>query len=196
MRTTEFPARWRLVLTLMLLAALATGCAGANPSSNTGSRREAAGPPQTTTPRKLTAAIQGDPHTVFEQFNPSGTVKGVAALEHLVHADLYREDTAGTMYPVLAEAVPTAENGLWNLLPDGRMETTWRIRENARWHDGQPITPDHGGPVRGLVPRLYAWKSAKWIRGIELVAEDQPGYWERGGYHLHGDPWKEERFRE
>src|SRR4051812_40607263 len=56
-------------------------------------------------------------------------------------------------------------------------------------HDGEPICAEHGGPVRGLVPRLYAWKSAKWIRGIELVARDQPGYWERGGYHLHGDPW-------
>jgi DMSO/TMAO reductase YedYZ molybdopterin-dependent catalytic subunit len=63
-------------------------------------------------------------------------------------------------------------------------------------HDGQPITIEHGGPVRGLVPRLYAWKSAKWICGIELVARDQPGYWERGGYHLRGDPWQEQRFRD
>ena len=66
----------------------------------------------------------------------------------------------------------------------------------ADLHDSQPITADHGGPVRGMVPRLYAWKSAKWICGIELVAEDQPGYWERGGYHLRGDPWAEQRFRE
>jgi DMSO/TMAO reductase YedYZ molybdopterin-dependent catalytic subunit len=66
----------------------------------------------------------------------------------------------------------------------------------ADLHDGQPIAAEHGGPVRGMVPQLYAWKSAKWIRGIELVAYDQPGYWERGGYHMHGDPWKEQRFRE
>lgn len=66
----------------------------------------------------------------------------------------------------------------------------------ADTHDGQPIAPDHGGPVRGVVPRLYAWKSAKWIRGIELVEEDQPGYWEVNGYHLRGDPWTEQRFRE
>jgi DMSO/TMAO reductase YedYZ molybdopterin-dependent catalytic subunit len=59
----------------------------------------------------------------------------------------------------------------------------------ADLHDGEPITPDHGGPVRGMVPRLYAWKSAKWISGIELVEKDQAGYWERGGYHMHGDPW-------
>jgi DMSO/TMAO reductase YedYZ molybdopterin-dependent catalytic subunit len=61
-------------------------------------------------------------------------------------------------------------------------------------HDGEPISLDHGGPVRGMVPQLYAWKSAKWIRGIELSANDKPGYWERGGYHNHGDPWTEERF--
>ena len=66
----------------------------------------------------------------------------------------------------------------------------------ADTHDGQPIAADHGGPVRGMVPQLYAWKSAKWICGIELVEHDQPGYWERGGYHLRGDPWLEQRFRE
>ncbi len=63
-------------------------------------------------------------------------------------------------------------------------------------HDGELIPPDHGGPVRGMVPQLYAWKSAKWICGIELVEHDQAGYWERGGYHMRGDPWVEERFRE
>ncbi len=63
-------------------------------------------------------------------------------------------------------------------------------------HDGEPISLEHGGPVRGMVPLLYAWKSAKWIRGIELVAVDRPGYWEQGGYHLRGDPWTEQRFRD
>lgn len=63
----------------------------------------------------------------------------------------------------------------------------------ADLHDGEPISADHGGPVRAMVPRLYAWKSAKWVRGIELSAFDKPGYWERAGYHNHGDPWTEER---
>ncbi|MDX2032540.1 MAG: sulfite oxidase-like oxidoreductase [Blastocatellia bacterium] len=65
----------------------------------------------------------------------------------------------------------------------------------ADTHDGQPISIDHGGPVRGMVPQLYAWKSAKWIRAIEFVAEDRAGYWEDGGYHMLGDPWREQRFR-
>jgi DMSO/TMAO reductase YedYZ molybdopterin-dependent catalytic subunit len=65
----------------------------------------------------------------------------------------------------------------------------------ADTHDGQPLPAEHGGPVRLVVPRLYAWKSAKWVKGLELLPEDQAGFWERGGYHMHGDPWKEERFR-
>jgi len=60
--------------------------------------------------------------------------------------------------------------------------------------DGADITPEHGWPLRGLVPKLYLWKSAKWIRGIELRATDAPGFWEQNGYHMRGDPWNEERF--
>jgi DMSO/TMAO reductase YedYZ molybdopterin-dependent catalytic subunit len=62
-------------------------------------------------------------------------------------------------------------------------------------HDGEPLTPEHGGPLRLVVPRLYAWKSAKWLRGLEFVAADQPGTWEQAGYHPHGDPWTQERHR-
>lgn len=60
--------------------------------------------------------------------------------------------------------------------------------------NGEPIAPDHGWPLRLVVPRLYAWKSAKWVRGVEFLARDQPGFWERNGYHHRGDPWAEERF--
>lgn len=65
----------------------------------------------------------------------------------------------------------------------------------ADTHDGEPIPIEHGGPVRGMIPGLYAWKSAKWIRGIEFVKTDRAGYWEDGGYHMVGDPWTEQRFR-
>ena len=61
-------------------------------------------------------------------------------------------------------------------------------------HNGQPLAPEHGGPLRGLVPALYFWKSAKWVRGIEFVSGDRPGFWEMYGYHMHGDPWTEERY--
>jgi DMSO/TMAO reductase YedYZ molybdopterin-dependent catalytic subunit len=65
-------------------------------------------------------------------------------------------------------------------------------------HDGEPIPPDHGGPVRLIVPQLYAWKSAKWIKRLTFIENDSPGFWERGGYHMRGNPWvgqDGERFR-
>lgn len=65
----------------------------------------------------------------------------------------------------------------------------------ADTHDGEPINADHGGPVRLMIPKLYAWKSAKWLKRLSFVADDAPGYWEKLGYHDHGDPWTEERFR-
>jgi len=61
-------------------------------------------------------------------------------------------------------------------------------------YDGKPLEPDHGYPLRLLVPKKYFWKSAKWLRGIEFMAGDRPGFWERNGYHMEGDPWREERF--
>ncbi|HYL51903.1 MAG TPA: sulfite oxidase-like oxidoreductase [Acidimicrobiia bacterium] len=61
-------------------------------------------------------------------------------------------------------------------------------------YDGKPLPPDHGGPARLVVPHLYFWKSAKWIRAIRVVAEDRPGFWESNGYHIRGDYWKEERY--
>ena len=61
-------------------------------------------------------------------------------------------------------------------------------------HDGQPLAPEHGGPLRLVVPRLYGWKSAKWVNGLEFLPSDKPGFWEQNGYHMYGDPWKEERF--
>ncbi len=63
-------------------------------------------------------------------------------------------------------------------------------------HDGEPLTIEHGGPARLIVPQLYAWKSAKWLRAIEFLDRDRAGFWERNGYHMHGDPWREERFGE
>jgi DMSO/TMAO reductase YedYZ molybdopterin-dependent catalytic subunit len=61
-------------------------------------------------------------------------------------------------------------------------------------YDGKPLTPEHGYPLRLLVPKKYFWKSAKWLRGLEFMKGDKPGFWERNGYHMEGDPWREERF--
>lgn len=61
-------------------------------------------------------------------------------------------------------------------------------------HDGRPLSPEHGGPLRLVVPKLYGWKSAKWVSGVELMAENRRGFWEERGYHLRGEPFAEERY--
>jgi DMSO/TMAO reductase YedYZ molybdopterin-dependent catalytic subunit len=71
------------------------------------------------------------------------------------------------------------------LAPEALLVDTW---------NGKPLAVDHGGPVRVIVPHLYAWKSAKWVVGIELLPEDRRGFWEENGYHTYGDPWREQRF--
>jgi DMSO/TMAO reductase YedYZ molybdopterin-dependent catalytic subunit len=75
-------------------------------------------------------------------------------------------------------------------LPDVRGGKAWIAYE----YDGKPITPEHGGPARLLVPHLYFWKSAKWVRGLKLVAQNKAGFWESLGYHDYGDPLKEQRY--
>ena len=74
-----------------------------------------------------------------------------------------------------------------NDLVDGKAWVVWL-------YNGLPLTSHHGGPVRLLVPHLYFWKSAKWVRGLELMETNERGFWERYGYHNDGDPWKEERY--
>jgi len=73
------------------------------------------------------------------------------------------------------------------------------LRGGKAWiaygYDGAPLAPEHGGPARLLVPHLYFWKSAKWVRGLELREQDAPGFWEGYGYHDYGDPWREQRYQ-
>jgi DMSO/TMAO reductase YedYZ molybdopterin-dependent catalytic subunit len=72
-------------------------------------------------------------------------------------------------------------------LTDGK---AWVVHTFA----GEPLESEHGGPARLLVPALYFWKSAKWVRGLTFTSDDEPGFWEAAGYHNHGDPWKEQRY--
>lgn len=85
-----------------------------------------------------------------------------------------------------------AENGFTTNLPLADLDRPANLL--ATTHDGEPLPAEHGGPVRLLVPHLYFWKSAKWVRGFELLEEDYPGFWEQNGYHMRGDPWAEERY--
>jgi len=126
-----------------------TACAPARSTAPSGgSEPEARSGP----PRRFTAAIRGDPHTVYQKLNPRSNIPGIDDLERLVNAGLTVMDPEGNLQPRLAEAVPTIENGFWRLFADGRMETTWRIREGARWQDGEPFTADD------LVFTAQAWR--------------------------------------
>jgi DMSO/TMAO reductase YedYZ molybdopterin-dependent catalytic subunit len=73
------------------------------------------------------------------------------------------------------------------------------LQDGKAWvafaYGGEPLAPEHGGPARLLVPHLYFWKSAKWVRGLEIMPRDRPGFWESLGYHDYGDPWREQRYQ-
>jgi DMSO/TMAO reductase YedYZ molybdopterin-dependent catalytic subunit len=99
-------------------------------------------------------------------------------------------DTAGIQSDA-THVMGVAEYGYTANLP---LEDALRDESMVVWdYDGEPIEPIHGGPVRLLVPNLYFWKSPKWLRGIELMNADKPGFWERNGYHMYGDPFLEQR---
>ena len=111
-----------------------------------------------------------------------------------------RHDLEGRSVDTLLDGVETsaefviawADGGYTTNLPleDLRDGRAWVAFE----YDDAPLDPEHGGPARLLVPHLYFWKSAKWVRGLELKLEDEPGFWETYGYHNYGDPWQEQRY--
>jgi DMSO/TMAO reductase YedYZ molybdopterin-dependent catalytic subunit len=100
-------------------------------------------------------------------------------------------DRAGAL-PQASHVVVRAEQGFTANLPiedfaaEGNL-LAWR-------YDGEELAAEHGWPLRLVVPHLYFWKSVKWVRGIDLLDHDEPGFWERNGYHLRGDPWEEQRY--
>jgi DMSO/TMAO reductase YedYZ molybdopterin-dependent catalytic subunit len=95
-------------------------------------------------------------------------------------------DTAAEFVMVFSDGGYTTNLPLDDLLG----KKAWVVFE----YDGQPLHPEHGGPVRLLVPHLYLWKSAKWVRGLTLQKEEHPGFWESNGYNMRGDPWLEQRY--
>jgi DMSO/TMAO reductase YedYZ molybdopterin-dependent catalytic subunit len=131
-------------------------------------------------PRRETAC---DIHCVTRWSRYDNTFEGVP-----VQAVLARAGVA----PEAAFVLVHAEQDFTTNLPLGDLDRPANLL--ALSHDGEPLAPEHGGPVRLLVPHLYFWKSAKWVTGLQLLAEDSPGFWEQNGYHMRGDPWREERF--
>jgi DMSO/TMAO reductase YedYZ molybdopterin-dependent catalytic subunit len=101
-------------------------------------------------------------------------------------------EAAGPL-PSATHALAVSHTGYTTNLPladvtGGKAWVTWEV-------DGEPLPAEHGGPARLLVPHLYFWKSAKWVAGLQLLDHDEPGFWERNGYHDRGDPWLEQRYQ-
>ena len=94
--------------------------------------------------------------------------------------------------PAATHVLARSHTGYTTNLPLGDVTAgkSWVVWE----FEGEPLSPDHGGPARLLVPHLYLWKSAKWVRGLEAIPANRAGFWESLGYHLYGDPWKEQRY--
>jgi DMSO/TMAO reductase YedYZ molybdopterin-dependent catalytic subunit len=127
--------------------------------------------------------VRNDIHCVTRWSKFDNLWQGVAVREVL------REAGVG---PEARHAIAHAEQGFTANLPLAEL-----LRDDvllALKHGGEDLTPEHGWPLRLVVPARYFWKSAKWIRGLELTAADRPGFWEQNGYHNDADPWKEQRF--
>ncbi len=102
-------------------------------------------------------------------------------------------ELAGGALPEVRYALAHGHDGGWttNMSIDDFLAEDALV---AFRHDGEPVAWEHGGPARLVVPQLYAWKSAKWVAGVEFLERDKAGFWEQNGYHMNGDPWKEERY--
>jgi peptide/nickel transport system substrate-binding protein len=132
--------RTPLALSLAALSILTLACGAPQPpAARSGPATE---PAARAAPKRVTAAVLGDPVALNYAISSAGafTAPGSEALEELVNAGLSTMDTTGSLVPRIAEAVPSTDNGLWKISPDGRMETTWRIKPNVQWHDGTPFT--------------------------------------------------------
>ncbi len=127
--------------------------------------------------------VRSDIHCVTRWSRFDNVWEGVSLLEVLRRA---------VPRPEARFVILRAEQGFTTNLPLEELEHDDVLLADT--HDGEPLTPDHGWPLRLVVPRRYFWKSAKWIRAIELAAQDHPGFWEQNGYHNDADPWREERY--
>lgn len=148
-------------------------------TTETGTRRTWTWPQLLALP---SASVTVDLHCVTKWSKLATDWRGVA-----IDTLLDDVDTAADYAVVYAYGGYTTNLPLQDLL-DGQ---AWVVYE----YDGAPLTPEHGGPARLLVPHLYLWKSAKWVRGIRLSHEDELGFWETAGYHEYGDPWREQRYQ-
>ena len=151
---------------------------------------------------RITGLVENPLRLTWEEFNQLPRVDRTSDFHCVTRWSRFDNRWTGVaMREILARVKPKPEAK--NVLAHAEQGYTANVpladldRDNvlfATHHDGEPLTPDHGYPLRLIVPQLYAWKSVKWVRGLEFLSQDQAGFWEQNGYHMRGDPFKEERF--
>ena len=163
-----------------------------------------AGPTPRTPLSKWSFEIRGsvdiDRSWTWDEFNELPTEEVVVDIHCVTKWSKFDTRWRGVSVDALLDGVET-EAGFLTAFADGDYTTNLPLSEatgGKAWiatrFDGEALDPEHGGPARLLVPHLYFWKSAKWVRGLELHTDDRPGFWERYGYHNLGDPWREQRY--
>ena len=151
---------------------------------------------------QISGEVESPLHLTWDELDALPKVTVTQDIHCVTRWSRFDATFTGVAWSVLAERVrPTqradyaiahAESGYTANVPLSALEAEGALV--ATHADGEPLTPEHGWPLRLVVPGVYFWKSAKWLRGIELRATDAPGFWERYGYHNDADPWKEERY--
>jgi DMSO/TMAO reductase YedYZ molybdopterin-dependent catalytic subunit len=148
----------------------------------------------------ITGEVDAEKRWSWEEFKRLPTETVTRDIHCVTKWSKFDTPWTGVSLDVLLDGVDTSAEYVM-AFADGGYTTNVPLEdltEGKAWvayeYEGQPLEPEHGGPARLLVPHLYFWKSAKWVRGISLRREDEPGFWESNGYHNYGDPWREQRY--
>jgi DMSO/TMAO reductase YedYZ molybdopterin-dependent catalytic subunit len=148
----------------------------------------------------ITGAVDEPRTWTWEEFSALPTETVTKDIHCVTKWSKFDTTWEGVSVDTLLDGVDTAA-GYLSAFCDGGYDTNLPlddVTDGKAWiafiYNGEPLEPEHGGPARLLVPHLYFWKSAKWVRGLRLTEEDEPGFWETNGYHNRGDPWREQRY--
>jgi DMSO/TMAO reductase YedYZ molybdopterin-dependent catalytic subunit len=149
---------------------------------------------------KITGDIDEPKTWTWEEFSPLPSEEITTDIHCVTKWSKFATTWEGVSVDTILEGVETSAEYV-TAFCDGGYTTNLPLEDvtgGKAWvafaYDGEPLEPQHGGPARLLVPHLYFWKSAKWVRGLRLTAHDVPGFWESLGYHNYGDPWREQRY--
>lgn len=150
----------------------------------------------------IVGLVEREVHFTWEEFQSLPQTNLRSDVHCVTHWSKFDNDWTGVKFPeVMARATVTRGAKHVMVHSYGGYTTNIALAELmdddvlfAHMHAGESLAPEHGWPLRLVVPKLYFWKSAKWVRGLVLMDEERPGFWEMYGYHIHGDPWNEERY--